>query len=560
MIIIKLFPFLLSMFFILNCDGDLKTEQSEQNNNKPDQILLNNKYLRTTKNNKGSIGYEILQKINVPIFIEDDDNFIEGQDIATISYDKFSKNKYLLLPTNNSFFKHFSENPFKDVNSINTVRPSIWGHSLELIKIDDSKDVALFAINDEIKQLEYTELNDHPDFIKITEENLLGKGGQGKVYRITFNDKDYALKINANEAYDMERLLFTNAVAKVFGSYKIKNKKYMLMELGKESLHAMDKEKRKLTDDQVKDAISRFKHLVEVQKKLQIVNDDIKPDNLLITKDDRLVVIDISAAITKGYSGTTNELLASAILSNKLQEKMTGGYITLDRYFEFDKKKYRDHNVMSPYLFEIWLQKNCQNIPKDHDKCKDVKDFNDLFALLSQEKLLALGRKINLKYNDNSGTHDDVNYAPSYKTGLPLPNIQEVSDEDWQGYFNNKDQIHQHFCTYINQKQNSNTESLPTGKDNFFLPLVEKYKGMCQKNKETSLFTDKDDPQFRQWIKDALLPSIKLNTFEQLARDVDFRKTVDYLSNYKKVMRWVMPYMSYIIKKIKLHRHLICSL
>ena len=88
--------------------------------------------------------------------------------------------------------------------------------------------------------------------------------------------------------------------------------------------------------------------------------------------------------------------------------------------------------------------------------------------------LFELGKRINKRENNLSGTHDQdkswtFGRGGLYRTGLLLPNVQEVSQEVWDGYFAKRQEIGDTFCNKVSSKI--------TGIDTieFFWPLNAKY-------------------------------------------------------------------------------------
>lgn len=309
----------------------------------------------------------------------------------------------------------------------------------------------------------------------------------------------------------MERLLFTDGVAKVYGMFKVNDEPFMIMEKGETDLATLNKAKFSLSDAQIIDASKRFIKLIDAQKKLNIVNDDIKPENLIVTADGRVVVIDISGLKTKGIPGEESELLARSLLENHRGLDLRGGVINLIEYFHPYRKDERDKIIASPFLLGHWARSYCRYFV-DPVRCSSVNNFEDLFAILPKPSLLTITTDIDKKFENSCGTTDCF-----YGTHLLKPNIQEISDADWEKYFEMKDIIGEKFCSHMNVVDEYS---------DFFSVIKNKYSSYCKEingegNNKSLVFEKKfissSDPEFHAWIKDALSPDIKSRIFELFA-------------------------------------------
>ncbi len=515
------------------------------------EILGENKYFKVSKQ-AGKTSYEIKEAVTKPTFIKKDGTLVESSSLETISYDDFSKLSHIALPESHPFTKQFLENPFVGKDFITSARPSMWGKLLVAQKTE--KNTVVFSIDKDVSkpdkkvidEAKLTELFD--DFKKP--ENLLGKGGEGSVYRVKYNGEDYALKINAAEYEDLEKLQSTGAVAKVFGTFTYGNQPCMLMEVGQKTLEDMNKRGEKLSEEQLKTAITSFKNLVAVQKKLGIRNNDVKPNNFLLTKDNKLVVIDISSMRTRGYESSDTQLLARSLLENKLEMSLRGGYSDLQGV-PFHDLEYINPEIISPDLLVKWNKKVCSEFLPKEDKCKDIKNFAEFFKLIPTEKLYEIALKINQKWNDVSGTVDqDKNLMAGggkYRTGLPMPLVQELDNNVWQQYFDKKDNVISGFCRSIianSQYTEEEEKEGLTGEKAFYKPFKDKYKKDCledgtetnihlpgrkvTKYKLTKNFTSSADEEFIQFIKDAYSYHIYQQTMAKLIEDYS-KYTVKYL-------------------------------
>lgn len=232
------------------------------------------------------------------------------------------------------------------------------------------------------------------------------------------------------------------------------------------------------------------------------------------------MIIDMSTAYTRGYHGTEGELLARALLENQINQRLASGYINLDRYFEFSDPSYRSNNIASPYFFKFWYPMVCAKELNNDARCQ-VNSFEALFALFSKSKLLEIGTKINAFYTRNainnkpdfSGTHDSTNYGP-YRTGLPLPNLMDEGQVNWQEFYTNKDKIGALFCIPPLDPRST-----------YKRPYYTKHRAYCptpaadQEFRYVRNFTGFNDPNFKEWILDAYAPWVMVETFMQLARE-----------------------------------------
>ena len=480
---------------------------------------IDNEYLKIDRRDDGLANYEIRKSTKVPLLVKNG-ALIEIPKLEDISHTEFLGSSFLLLPSEHKFARHFAENPFQDQAPLLGARASLWGHELVPLKTEHNN--ILYKIGKELSKPELSLVSNQKlaELFGDYKKHSLGKGGQGEVFKITYKGKDYALKSNAQEAVSMEKLQFTDGVAKIYAMFNANDNTrivpFMIMEVGKESLNALNDRAEKLSVQQVVDAAKRFERLLDAQEVLKITNTDIKPHNLLLTQDGRLVVIDIAAATTRGYSGSESALLARALLENQRNLSLTGGYIALDRFFEF-VPQYRSINIASPVLISAWYKAMCKELFPTQTACSQVKDYDALFALFNKPMLFEIGEEINKNYKDQTGTHDTKEYG-LYNTNLPLPNVQDILQDDWKAYFSKRNEIGAKFC-----EQFEYVSKNPTGVSVFFEPLKTSYSAFCQQQPDKAwvflkAFKDFQDPDFRTWILDALSPGVKLETFKQLAK------------------------------------------
>lgn len=531
--------FVTSVLWISSCGENIQPEirndksaprEHKQNLEKPEsekpkiqqntQVVLENAYLLIKKNpTNGALEYLIKQTISKPIFIQNDGKIIENSDVSLISSLEFEKNNFVLLPETHWFSRHFLNNPFKKNSSLTIVRPSIWGFLVDFKKSENKGTLWLKGAKIDKKEVQTLSESELRKIFPAYDAKVLGQGGVGKVYDVSYDGISYALKENSSESYELERLQFTDAVVKIFASFSMNNQDYLVMEKGITDLQAMDEKAQKLPKDVVLDAIKRFTHLLRAEKYFGISNNDIKPGNIIVTQNQRPMMIDLSESTSRGYHGTEGELLARALLGNQINQRLASNYISLDRYFDFDGD-YRNYNIASPYFLKYWYPQVCAKELNNDPRCK-VNSFEEVFALFSKAQLQEIGERINAYYTrtsippkpDNSGTHDSTAYGP-YRTGLPLPNLRDASAVNWQEFYNQKDKIGASFCV-----------PLFGTRETFRRPYYAKHQAYCrnrtagQEYRYVRNFTGFNDPQFKEWILDAYAPSIMVETFKLLARE-----------------------------------------
>ena len=486
------------------------------------QILNDSKYFKITKE-YNDIVFEIKEAVEKPVLIKQDGTLLEKSSIEDITYDDMLDFYYIALPQNDNFINQLIDNPFKNIDFITPARPFVNGQFLNEEKSD--KNTVIFKLNNlkankkVIDKAKLTEI--FPDYDK----NLLGEGGQGKVYKVTYDGKEYALKENAQEYEKLEKLQSMNAVVKVFGTFEMDNKPYMLMELGQKTLADMNKNKEKLSDEQIIDATKSFKKLIFMQKKLGITNSDIKPANLLLSQDNKLKVIDMSDAFTKGYHGKESQLLARSLLENKNNISIKGGHIKLEEFFKHNKS-YTEENIISADMLKYLNKIICNEIfPKD-PRCQSIQNFDDLFPLISQEKNYEIALKVNERFENKEGSVDEY----VYETNLPKPLVNELTQEDWEKYYQQKDKVIMGVCqkiiyikkTKVNNKEIYNFEEIMNNKYENFFDFDD--ANNCKLKND---FTSADDDKFKQFIKDAFYEDVYKQTFAGLVSKYKFSDIVE---------------------------------
>lgn len=501
-----------------------------------EDFQITDDYISVTEASEGgSLSFEIKKGVSTAIFIKrKGKGIIDSIEVDEIERSDFIDVAYLLLPTSHWFYQHFINNPFAGTG-IALVRPSIWGYELKLERED--KGSALFRVLGNILK--------KPVLESITDQKLeshfgaqstwteLGKGGQGIVYKFSYQGQDYAIKKNGQEYRVLEELQWTRAVVLTYGAFELHSddKTYMIMELGTASLHDKNQAKVKIPLDDLIDAAKRFIYLLQAQRALGITNKDVKPRNIILDQNGALKVIDPSAGdkgiATKGFSGSDSQLLAQSLLENHLGIEIRGGHVSLDRFHQFDDKWYRDHFILSPDGFKYWSRMVCEKEEvKDPSKpCNELSSYEELFPLFSPEQLLEYGSKIDIRYKDQSGTTDSVQYGP-YKTGLPLPQHRDESQVNWQAFYQKRDEIGPRFCQLIKQDYGYG------GNFYFAEKKYKHYRKLCKKNQSKFVqeFTvGPDDKKFHQWIMDAYYPQVKYNTFLALAPKYSYERVLPYI-------------------------------
>lgn len=487
-------------------------------------ISVDNEYLKVEIRGTNFVGH-IKKPVSEIVLIKKDGSFSLRKKLGDVSHADTRANIFLLLPSDHQFVQQFNVNPFQGELPFAVTRPSFWGKKLKHNKTE--KQTSLFQIEGELSDLPPTPISSQKLFSLFGDykANLLGKGGVGEVFKINYNGKEFGLKRKATEASIMEKLQFTEAVARVFAVFLFENEPFMIMELGTATLENLNKRGEKLKATQVVDAVNRFKNLIAAQKVLNIENRDIKPQNFILTQEGKLVVIDISASSTPGFYGTSGELLARALLENQLGQSLRAGDIPLQEFFR-NNAALRDGRIASPKLFISWNKQTCKQLLPGNAACHAVANFDDLFSLLPKTKRYELAQLINDDQKNNSGTHDrafrSTEHEFGYDTNLLLPNVQDLKDDVWDAYFAKRDKVGDLFCAFVEHAE-SIGEQMP-----FFIPLKAKYFAtFCQVGTAADplrfikVFTDSHDPAFREWIEDALAPSVKLNFFEYLAKSTN---------------------------------------
>ncbi|MCA9508526.1 MAG: protein kinase family protein [Myxococcales bacterium] len=497
------------------------TSTSDKPRDFDEDIVLDNSYLKITKKRgEKDYRYQIKQPSTKPVVVLLNGTVEEKNELAIISYQGIQGVEYVLLPQSHWFSQQFLNNPFKDIEKLSLTRPSINGFSLEFITGQNS--MSLWRRGKEVNKLS-------PKVVQPAEleqifpgynKKLLGEGGESKVYQISYKGKEYALKEKALEVWDLERLQFSNAVVKTFASFSMNGETHLLMEKGIKDLKSMNESKEKLSKDQLLDAVKKFTQLISIQKSLGISNKDIKDRNIILDQDNKLKIIDISSTFTRGYHGTNGQLFARVLLENIIGRSLAGGYVSLDRYFQFSDPKYREGNIASEYLLSFWYPMVCkeEKVSVHDERCNNVASFAQMFLLFSPAQLKAIGLKNNEHFigNDISGTNDEGLAAP-YKTGLPYPNLSDDHSVNWQAFFNKKSEIGKTYCSEA--IANSRSPHMPGA------AYYSKYERYCKENPAKSgdynfvlNFAGAHDKNFKEWILDAYSPYLMRETFEFLAR------------------------------------------
>lgn len=493
-------------------------------------ISFDNKYASATELN-GLMTFTIKMPITQPVFIKNNQAVVDTLEVNTIPYNDFLDVAYVLLPKDHWFARLFLDNPFKGAvppAPFALPRASIWGKSLANLK--EEQNSVLFAIEGPLptQNLPQITIAEMQIWFPNYQANIIGQGGVGKVYGFSYQGVDYALKENAKEAADLEKLQFTGAVIEIYGAFEFNGKRYMIMKKGLESLNAMIKANNKLSDMELAQFLPKAVFLLQAEKRLGIKNEDIKPANLLMT-DTGLRLIDIDTAFTKGYSGSEGEKLAHSLLEGNLLKSLTGGYVALRNYYDHNVT-YRKQNIASDEILAYWFEKSCVDdnlLPN----CSAIKTYDSFYPLLPFDKLHKLGLENNVYYGDTSGTHDHHLYGP-YKTTLPYPQLLNPTTINWKSYFDKKNAIIRKFCKQIKEPNSS------TAPEIFFIAIKPTYDAQCTKlgggqyPLETS-FIDENDPAFRTWVIDAFMPTVKLESFKALAPTLDRPKLFEYIIDHE---------------------------
>jgi hypothetical protein len=493
--------------------------------------VLDNEYVNGEKVGS-TFTFNIKKPAPRPIFIKGDSSFVDNEEIDRITFNDVKNIDYILLPDNHWFAQLSIANPFQsEKKHILLPRASLWG--FELVKEKEESKSILFRKADALPAPTALPVMPAIDMQRIFgayTTTILGQGGGGTVFGVFYRGHDYALKERASEAAALEKLQFTRAIIDIYGMFTYGGKQFLIMKKGQKSLRDMINDNQSLDDDMVRAAIPRFLSLIAAQKQLGITNNDIKPDNMLIT-DDGIKIIDIDKGYSKGYHGSAGEKCAQSLLEANLSTSLKAEY-AIPRYYEFPPDK-RPIVASNDYV-AYWLQSICE-ADKLKPDCATITNYDDFFPLLSYTKLHDLGAKFNktdsFKINgDLAGTHDDADLG-NYQTGLPFPQLIDPKTIDWQSYFDKKDKLIPKFCEDIDQNN--------TYAKWFFNDLKGAYAAKCSKDINgiyplSADFPNKDAQTFHNWIFDAFMPVVKLHTFIGLAEfEHKKSKVYDYIFSHE---------------------------
>jgi|GEM_PF-3614644 len=382
----------------------------------PTTILFENDYVSAKIVDK-IVEVTIKKTADKIVCMRDDGEYAQFDDIANVSYNDFINTTYVLLPKNHWFAKLFIDNPFDSLsNEIMLSRPNLWGKELKIAKIE--KNSVLFKTIGPLSppRLPWLSLDDVERIFGV--QTLLGRGGEGEVFTINFNGNEYALKRNASEFEDLEKLQFTNAIVEVYGAFQSAGGTYMLMKKGEKSLKDMYESKEKLGVTLINNSLQSMRVFIDAIVRLQIPGKDIKPANLIVTSN-RIKIIDLSSnAFTKGYTGNSAELLAQSLLGAAIGKSFTGGRISLDRYYGF-RGDYRDENVASPDYMSYWSRYLCEK-RKLSDDCSDVDNFDKVYERMNVSELSAIAQESNAKCD-----------SADWCWHLPFPQLLKNEDIKW---------------------------------------------------------------------------------------------------------------------------------
>jgi serine/threonine protein kinase len=518
------YKFLVSIFSLLllflGCGPDQKG-QTQQDPTKAHQFESD--HIKAEQVN-GAWVYTIKSPIiNKVVFIKSDGSEIID-DLEKLENNDINSISYILFPYDHWFIK---DNPFLALSStINLKRRLVWDKELKFLKTEQSS--VLLKVAEDIKSPALKQVDPQTLFPNF-QTHVLGQGGVGTVYRVTWQGIDYALKMGALEYAHMERLFFTGGVLEIFGYFKHNNAIYMIMPLAINSLQdKIDNNEQFILGAE---DTQKLVKLLEASNALTINNADIKPDNIVITQDGPKL-IDINSASTEGYAGTAGIKLLHALLEGLTHKSFRGGSVSLDRYYDFDQD-YRDNNIASPdylkYFFTLVCMK--ENISNN---CDTVTTYDGLFALLPLQTLNTLALEMDQQWKDHTGTKDqDLMHGGLYGTMLDYPRLKDDANRDYQAYFNQKAIIVTGFCKTIHKIAQTITH---IGKNYFFSKLLTQkpsYSNRCAddpNNPGTPLllseFNNYNTQNFKDFVMDAFEPIVQLNSFIRIAINNDDRTEV----------------------------------
>ena len=182
---------------------------------------------------------------------------------------------------------------------------------------------------------------------KIVKE--LGQGGNGKVFQVTKDKQNYAIKkipiedLTEEEISDIENeakilsSIQNEHIVKYYDSYKDKENFYILMEFceGSDLKKFINEYKKKGKDKKISEKIvftivyDIYLGIKEIHEK-NLIHRDLKPENLFISKDNRIKIgdfgiskqLDFNNKYAKTSIGTNNYMAPEVVKGEKYNKKV----------------------------------------------------------------------------------------------------------------------------------------------------------------------------------------------------------------------------------------------
>lgn len=473
-------------------------------------VLLSNDYFTIKKIDEKKT-YEINQPIKAPTFLDENGNATANTDVNSITKEQMENTSYILLPLDHWFVKATEDRPFAQLPNIVLPRTNIYGFSLKAL--EKTSEGVLYEKSEAInppKKADYASLDaDTFNSFFANINNRLGKGTYGEVFSFSHDGKDYALKkqilqFEIDEFYNLELLQFTNAVAKVYGSFCYEGKLFIIMEKGEKSLDKVIANKEKLNDTILLESAKRMQYLSQAYQKLNIENNDIKPHNMILT-DDGIKTIDISVAKTYGYEGSPGNKAALSLINIYAKKQISHPRDLFERYYSVPQTVNFLHKTFIYWLREI---ANHLSLPINLDT---INNFDNLYYNLSQENLLEMFKRVDDR---------DKKICPylnrTWKTD-PLsqeiyPQLLKKEEIEWSLYFNKIDILKRVFINNINYEEDIFNTTLKSKYQNKLIKIGDHYELNID-------FDNKNSEEFHEWVFDVYEPHFKYTVYGLLGTE-----------------------------------------
>ncbi len=481
-------------------------QQDDVKEDDPKTIILKNDHISIKRIVKSIIDeniiYEIKKSSPIPLFIDDKGNTIPNGDIDSLTKEQMITTSYLLLPKEDWFVKHYEDNPFVGIDGFTLPRPSIAG--FEMQKVEESSDAILYKKLELIEPPTVREILKLEKSFKTAFTNQLGEGGQGLVFLLAFNHKEYALKRHkqseaVDQWYQLELVQFTNAAVKLYASFIYNNEFYYIMEKGK-SLDKIIENNEKIDENIILASTKKIQLLHKTFKDFNIINNDIKPGNMILVNG-RIKIIDPYNSYTDvSYKGSPPQRMVKVLVESYKGQYFVFVKHLLEEYFKkdcqmdfFSKKGIS----LCEGTIRHWLQMVCKELSLGID-CSLITNFEELYANLTQEDFIQLFDKTNCPQKISS-------FLPQ-----PYPHLLKRDEIQWSFYFNKLDELKERFLRNCSKLDST-----------FYKSIADKYLPYFSKNNEELVafnikFDDENDSKFQEWIIDFYTPYFKDRVWKNL--------------------------------------------